>query len=54
LEKNIIRWVVASCQPFTVIESAEFQKIFNDIPKISLPFTSRHTMRRRIMDDFEL
>ncbi|KAK9426978.1 hypothetical protein V1505DRAFT_293825, partial [Lipomyces doorenjongii] len=54
LEKNIIRWVVASSQPFTVIEAAEFQKIFNDIPGISLPFTSRHTMRRRIMDDFEL
>ncbi|KAK9242087.1 hypothetical protein V1506DRAFT_445142, partial [Lipomyces tetrasporus] len=54
LEKNIIRWVVASCQPFTVIESAEFRKIVNDIPGISLPFTSRHTMRRRIMADFEL
>ncbi|ODQ69996.1 hypothetical protein LIPSTDRAFT_333809 [Lipomyces starkeyi NRRL Y-11557] len=54
LEKNIIRWVVASCQPFTVIESAEFRKIFNDIPGISLPFTSRQTMRRRIMDDFQL
>ncbi|KAK9241486.1 hypothetical protein V1506DRAFT_440602, partial [Lipomyces tetrasporus] len=54
LEKNIIRWVVTSYQPFTVIESAEFQTIFKDIPGISLPFTSRHTLRRRIMDDFDL
>ncbi|KAK9368031.1 hypothetical protein V1509DRAFT_550330, partial [Lipomyces kononenkoae] len=54
LEKNLIRWVVASCQPFTLIESAEFRKIFNDIPGVSLPFTSRHTRRRRIVDDFEL
>jgi hypothetical protein len=32
LEKNLLHWVVRSKQPFTVIESPEFQRLFHDIP----------------------
>jgi hypothetical protein len=53
LEKNILRWVVTSKQPFTVIESPDFQQLFKDIPGISLPFSSRHTLRQRLLEDFD-
>ncbi|KAK9369639.1 hypothetical protein V1509DRAFT_618662, partial [Lipomyces kononenkoae] len=54
LEKNLIRWIVAEKQAFTTIESATFQQIFRDIPGIALPFSSRHTLRRRLKDDFDM
>ncbi|KAK9364418.1 ribonuclease H-like domain-containing protein [Lipomyces kononenkoae] len=31
-----------------------FQQIFRDIPGIALPFSSRHTLRMRIKDDFDM
>ena len=52
LERNIIRWVVEDKQAFNSIESPSFRRIFQDIPGISLPFGSRHTLRRRIEDEF--
>jgi hypothetical protein len=52
LEKNLLRWVISSKQPFTVVESPAFRQIFKDIPGISLPFTSRQTLRQRLMEDF--
>ena len=54
LEKNLLRWVVYSKQPFTAFESAEFQKIFADIPSISLPFVSSRSLKERLVEDFEL
>ncbi|KAK9259603.1 hypothetical protein V1519DRAFT_407436, partial [Lipomyces tetrasporus] len=48
LLENLIRWIVAERQAFTTIESATFQQIFHDIPGIALPFSSRHTLRRRL------
>lgn len=48
LEKNLLRWVASSKQPFTVIESPAFQQ------GVSLPFTSRHTLRQRLLQDFDL
>jgi hypothetical protein len=54
LEKDILRWIVVDKQPFTTIESPEFRQIFLNIPGIALPFTSRHTLRQRLMDDFDL
>ncbi|KAK9428606.1 hypothetical protein V1505DRAFT_332264, partial [Lipomyces doorenjongii] len=53
LEKNLLRWVISCKQPFTVIESPAFRQIFKDIPGISLPFTSRQTLRQRLMEDFD-
>ncbi|KAJ5082681.1 hypothetical protein N7532_011724 [Penicillium argentinense] len=53
LEKNLLRWVVSSKQPFTVIESPDFQQLFKDIPGVSLPFSSRHTLRQRLLEDFD-
>lgn len=54
LEKDILHWVVVDKQPFTTIESPAFQQIFLNIPGIALPFTSRHTLRQRLMDDFNV
>ena len=53
LEKNLLRWVVAEKQSFSCIESPAFQQIFRDIPGIALPFTSRHTLRQRLVRDFD-
>ncbi|KAK9319690.1 hypothetical protein V1517DRAFT_331674, partial [Lipomyces orientalis] len=47
-EKNLIRWVVQTRQPFTVIEYPAFVKLFKDIPGVNLPFTSRKTLKLRI------
>jgi hypothetical protein len=52
LEKNLLHWVVSSKQPFSVVESLDFRQIFNDIPGVSLPFLSRHTLRQRLLQDF--
>jgi hypothetical protein len=52
LERNIIRWVVTDMKAFTTVESPEFQKIFRDIPGVEPPFTSRHTFRDRIVQEF--
>jgi hypothetical protein len=54
LEKNVMHWVVDQKEPFTVVEAKSFQKIFEDIPGISLPFLSRNTLRQRLADDFDL
>lgn len=54
LEKDILHWVVADKQPFTTIESPAFRQIFFNIPGVALPFTSRHTLRQRLMDDFNV
>lgn len=54
LEKNLIQWVIQDKQAFTVIESSAFQQIFEDIPGISLPFLSRSTLRRRLIERFDL
>lgn len=51
LEKNLIQWVVQDKQAFTVIESLAFQQIFEDIPGISLLFSSRSTLRRRLIEN---
>lgn len=54
LENNLLRWVISSKQPFTVNESPEFQQLLKDIPGVSLPFTSRHTLREHLLEDFDL
>lgn len=48
LEKNLLRWIVCDKQAFTTVESPEFRQIFQDIPGITLPFSSRSTLRRRL------
>jgi hypothetical protein len=52
LENNIIEWVIEDVQPFTVIENKAFQKIFKDLPNITLPFSAASTLRSRIFDRF--
>ncbi|KAJ8098517.1 hypothetical protein POJ06DRAFT_282527 [Lipomyces tetrasporus] len=52
LEKNILQWIVTEKQPFTTLESPAFRQIFHDIPGITLPFSSRHTLRQRLVDNF--
>ncbi|KAJ5267682.1 hypothetical protein N7478_010490 [Penicillium angulare] len=54
LERNAIRWIVADMKAFTTVESPEFQQMFRDIPGIEPPFTSRHTVRDRIMQEFAI
>lgn len=54
LEKNLLRWVISSKQPFTVIESPASQQLLKDIPGVPLPFTSRHTLRERLLGDFNV
>ncbi|KAK9364368.1 hypothetical protein V1509DRAFT_643760, partial [Lipomyces kononenkoae] len=53
-ERNLIRWVVQTRQPFTVIECPAFVKLFKDIPGVDLGFTSRKTLKLRINSEFEL
>jgi hypothetical protein len=53
LEKNLIRWVIDDKQAFTTIELPSFQKIFQDIPGINLPFSSRSTLKRRLVETFD-
>jgi hypothetical protein len=52
LEQNLIHWTVTDDMAFTVIESPAFRKIFEDLPGISLPFSSRKTLSRRIDAEF--
>ncbi|KAJ8097682.1 hypothetical protein POJ06DRAFT_185144, partial [Lipomyces tetrasporus] len=52
LERNLLRWIVTEKQAFTTIESPAFQQIFCDIPGITLPLSSRHTVRQRLVEDF--
>jgi hypothetical protein len=52
LEMNAIRWIVTDMKAFSTVESPEFQQVFRDIPGIEPPFTSRHTLRDRIMQEF--
>lgn len=52
LEMNVIRWIVTDMKAFSTVESPEFQQVFRDIPGIEPPFTSRHTLRDRIMQEF--
>ncbi|KAJ5109977.1 hypothetical protein N7532_002622 [Penicillium argentinense] len=54
LERNAIRWIVTDMKAFTTVESPEFQQMFRDIPGIDPPFTSRHTLRDRIMQEFSI
>ena len=54
LEKNVIRWIVTDIKAFTSVESPEFQQVFRDIPGIEPPFTSRHTLRDRIVQEFSI
>jgi hypothetical protein len=54
LEKNLLHWIVSEKQAFTTIESPTFRQIFQDISGIALPFSSRHTLRQRLMDDFNV
>ncbi len=53
-KKNLIRWVVTDDMAFSAIESPFFQQMINDIPGISIPFTSRNTLTSRIKAEFEL
>ncbi|KAK9482907.1 hypothetical protein V1527DRAFT_474869, partial [Lipomyces starkeyi] len=52
LEQNLTRWIVTANMAFDAIESPDFQRIFQDLT-ISLPFTSRKTLSRRIEEEFE-
>jgi hypothetical protein len=54
LERNAIRWIVTDMKAFTTVESPEFQQMFRDIPGIEPPFTSRHILRDRIMQEFAI
>ncbi|KAJ5742343.1 hypothetical protein N7533_011752 [Penicillium manginii] len=54
LERNTIRWIVTDMKAFATVESPEFQQMFRDIPGIEPPFTSRHTLRDRIMQEFAI
>jgi hypothetical protein len=54
LERNLLRWIIQDKQAFSIIESRAFQQIFEDIPGVSLPWTSRSTVRRRLQDQFEI
>lgn len=52
LEASIVRWMVETNQPFTVLETPSFKKLFNEIPGIKLPFSPRMTLKYRIVDEF--
>lgn len=54
LERNAIHWIVTDMKAFTTVESPEFQQMFRDIPGIEPPFTSRHILRDRIMQEFAI
>ncbi|KAN0070984.1 Ribonuclease H-like domain containing protein [Elaphomyces granulatus] len=53
LEKNVLRWVVTSKQPFTVVQEPDFKQIFLDISGVSPPFSTRYTLRLAIDDEFK-
>lgn len=53
LERNMLRWMVMDDMAFSAIESPFFQQIFKDLPGVSLPFSSRKTVSRRIEAEFE-
>lgn len=53
LEKNILRWVVISKQPFTCVDNLDFKQIFLDIPGVLPPFPTRYTLRQAICKEFE-
>lgn len=53
LEQNVIKWIITTTQPFTVIEDPAFQQIFHDLPGVFLPLTSARTVSRRVMDHFD-
>ncbi|KAK9482899.1 hypothetical protein V1527DRAFT_474833 [Lipomyces starkeyi] len=51
--KNLAPWIVTANMAFDAIESSpDFQRIFRDLT-ISLPFTSRKTLSRRLEEEFE-
>jgi hypothetical protein len=54
LEKNILRWIIKDKHAFTTVESPAFHQIFHDIPGISLPPSSRSTLRRRLVETFKI
>ena len=54
LERNLIRWIVMDDMAFTAIESPVFQQIFKDLPSVTLPFSCRKTVVRRIDAEFDL
>ncbi|CBF80312.1 uncharacterized protein ANIA_11074 [Aspergillus nidulans FGSC A4] len=54
LEKNILCWIIRDKQAFITIKLPEFQQIFQDTPGIILPFSSQATLRRRLIDNFEI
>ncbi|ODQ74719.1 hypothetical protein LIPSTDRAFT_68822 [Lipomyces starkeyi NRRL Y-11557] len=43
------QWIFTENQPFTL---ASFRQIFHDIPGTTIPFSSRHTLRHRLVDNF--
>lgn len=52
LQDNVCRWGVITMQPFTAVETASFQKIFEDIPGINPPFQSATSYKRYIEKEF--
>jgi hypothetical protein len=54
MERNLIRWIVMDDMAFTAIESPVFQQIFKDLPGVTLPFSCRKTVVRRIDAEFDL
>lgn len=53
LQENVCRWTVVTMQPFTAIETKEFQQIFEDIPNIQSPFRSATTIKRFVEKKFQ-
>ncbi|KAK9249652.1 hypothetical protein V1507DRAFT_395768, partial [Lipomyces tetrasporus] len=53
MEKNILRWIVTEKQAFTTIESATFRQIFHVYREVALPFSSRRTLRKRLIDEVD-
>ncbi|KAK9426981.1 hypothetical protein V1505DRAFT_406423 [Lipomyces doorenjongii] len=46
LPRDLVRWTVTELQ--TAIERPAFRSIFADLPGVTLPFGSRHALRRRV------
>jgi hypothetical protein len=53
LEKNLLRWIINDMQSFQLIENPDFKRLLTDIPGISMPFTSRRTLQRRVEEKFQ-
>ncbi len=53
LKENLVRWIVQTMQPFSVVESISFQQIFHELPGIELPITSGTSLKRLIEKDFD-